>query len=584
MKAIKKISLLAVLISAGVSCCRVAEEKLPSGYLSVCVEQDSRLVPVKSAQSGDAVFSLTVFDKSGTKVADYADYHEIAGAPLELPMGSYSVASASGEVPSAAFDSPVWAGTTEFTLKPDIVNTVDVTCTLANIKVTAEFSDEIKSDFQKYELTVSNGEGTLVFSSEDGTAGNDGYFSVTDRLEWKLALVNRAGGTYTMSDAYTNPSARQHYNLKFSLAPKADEGKTGIRLVVDNSLNVREHELVLDFSVPYDPSLDTDGSIVAISASPWAMFAQLNGKWLSETAPAGLGFEYKKKSDEEWTAVNAASIVKDEAKRTFSAEVRGLEPSTDYVFRAVSDDEHDTTQRSFATEAAAVIPNMSFDSWCQKNGKIWYANESLDNIIFDSANGSGMIIGTMPEETDVAVAGSGKKACKMESKTAMGSIFAAGNIYTGQFDQVSGIGAKLKWGYPFTSRPLALKGYYKYSPKTIDYAKNPYTEKKGQTDECSIIVLLTDWPSQFDIDTNSEKFVDYENDEHIIAMGSLYSSNTDSEYVPFTLKLDYRDRTRIPTYAVVVCSSSRYGDYFTGGKGSVLLIDEFDFIYDPDEL
>lgn len=585
MKAIKRFFMLAAFTAVGVSCCRVAGDVEPSGYLSVNVEQDSRLIPVlKSTPEEETVFSLTVFDKSGTSVAEYADIRELAASPLQLPMGNYSLTAASGAVPAAAFESPVWAGNKSFQIKPDIVNSVDVTCTLANIKVTAEFSDEIKADFPKYELTVSNGAGSLVYSNVDGTVSNAGYFSVTDKLEWKLSLVNTEGRSYTMTDSYSAPAARQHYNLKFALAQRSDVGNTGIRLVVDNSLTVYEHDLVLDFSIPYDPSLDADGKIVATSAFPWAMFATLEGKWLSEGAPEGIGFEYRKKTETDWQAVDASLIVRDDAKRTFSAEVRGLEPSTEYVFRAVSADEHDTTVRSFTTEAAAVIPNMSFDSWCQKDGKIWYANESLDNIIFDSANGSGMIIGTVPEETDVAVAGAGKKACRMESKLGPFNIFAAGNIYSGQFVKVSGLGAELKWGYPFTSRPLALKGYYKYAPKTIENAKDPYTDKKGQMDECSIIVLLTDWPAQFNINTTNKTFVDYENDEHIIAMGALYSSNTDSEYVPFTLKLDYKDRTRIPTYAVVVCSSSRYGDYFTGGAGSVLLIDEFDFIYNPDEL
>ena len=46
----------------------------------------------------------------------------------------------------------------------------------------------------------------------------------------------------------------------------------------------------------------------------------------------------------------------------------------------------------------------------------------------------------------------------------------------------------------------------------------------------------------------------------------------------------YRSNTRIPKYIVVAGASSRYGDYFTGGRGSVLLIDEFELIYDPAEL
>jgi hypothetical protein len=34
----------------------------------------------------------------------------------------------------------------------------------------------------------------------------------------------------------------------------------------------------------------------------------------------------------------------------------------------------------------------------------------------------------------------------------------------------------------------------------------------------------------------------------------------------------------------MACAASRYGDYFTGGVGSVLKVDEFELIYDPSEL
>jgi len=56
------------------------------------------------------------------------------------------------------------------------------------------------------------------------------------------------------------------------------------------------------------------------------------------------------------------------------------------------------------------------------------------------------------------------------------------------------------------------------------------------------------------------------------------------KYEQFTIKLDYRDVTRTPKYIVIVAAASKYGDYFTGGVGSTLYLDEFEFIYDPDEL
>ena len=161
---------------------------------------------------------------------------------------------------------------------------------------------------------------------------------------------------------------------------------------------------------------------------------------------------------------------------------------------------------------------------------------------------------------------------------------AAGNIYTGRFGKVAGVGAELDWGVPFSSRPLALRGYYKYSPKTINMAESPYSDMKGKTDVCQIVMFLTDWSSTFRIKTSDKVFVNYDTDPGIIAFGALYSDRTDSEYVKFTIPLVYRSLDRIPNYVVIAGAASRYGDYFTGGVGSVLLLDEFELVYDPAEL
>ena len=85
------------------------------------------------------------------------------------------------------------------------------------------------------------------------------------------------------------------------------------------------------------------------------------------------------------------------------------------------------------------------------------------------------------------------------------------------------------------------------------------------------------------INTSKKKFVDFENDEHIIAHGSLTSADNDSGYVKFTLPLVYRNN-RTPKYIVIVAAASRYGDYFTGAVGSVLKVDEFELVYGSEEL
>ena len=79
--------------------------------------------------------------------------------------------------------------------------------------------------------------------------------------------------------------------------------------------------------------------------------------------------------------------------------------------------------------------------------------------------------------------------------------------------------------------------------------------------------------------TASSTFVDLKNDPAIIALGTIESDVKTDGYVEFECVLEYRDQVRKPKYIVAVACSSLYGDYFTGGLGSVMYVDEWEFIY-----
>ena len=70
------------------------------------------------------------------------------------------------------------------------------------------------------------------------------------------------------------------------------------------------------------------------------------------------------------------------------------------------------------------------------------------------------------------------------------------------------------------------------------------------------------------------------NSPEIIAYGALEWGETISDYIPFEIELEYRDTARRPRYIVIVSSASKYGDFFTGGEGSVLCVDDFKLHYD----
>ena len=66
---------------------------------------------------------------------------------------------------------------------------------------------------------------------------------------------------------------------------------------------------------------------------------------------------------------------------------------------------------------------------------------------------------------------------------------------------------------------------------------------------------------------------------NVIAYGELILDATSGDgLVEFTIPLDYRTTAVKASNLMIVCSASKYGDYFVGGN-SVMYIDDFKFEY-----
>lgn len=311
------------------------------------------------------------------------------------------------------------------------------------------------------------------------------------------------------------------------------------------------------------------------SAIGWCHNADIQATYDGSGTPC---IQYRQADSDQWSDWTDLTV---DGSR-ISCRISNLAEATDYMVR-VSNGEEESEERPFSTGTPDQIENMNFDSWYQ-DGKVWYPNPGAASKIWDTANKGASITGsspTMPTDNVCdAGTGAGKQAARLESRSAFG-LLAAGNIYTGIFGKVSGLGAELQWGTPFTGRPTALHGYYAYEPKTIDKAKEPYLDMKGEIDKCQILVMLTDWDEPFQVNTNTGNFVDQENDPHIIAYAKYESSeNTGAKYKEFTLELEWRRPEATPKYGVVIACSSYLGNFFTGAIGSMMYVDEFEFIYD----
>ena len=705
---LRKLSAIsAVLLVVLFSCERVDIGQEQTGYLSFSLQQDfTEDLVFKSEAAEEMAFAVTIYDSDGQVVAAYEDHRELCNAPLELNVGTYRLTASSAPVGAAAFDAPFYYGEIETVIKTNTMSTVTLTAYLANVKVTASFSDDIKEQFEEYILTVSNGEGALVYSNLSGTLDNTGYFAATGTLTWTLELKNIEGEEYQiLSETYEDVLPRQHYNLQFYLQDEGPLGGTTLLVHLDESTKDKSYNLLLDFeanvrptvsasfdmfqtfvyaegepveaiftmnvpggfksavishansvlsdnSLPYNfPIMNLSASdrtyyadrgiliseikdgdtnatanlsgffaklpigtyqiqfdidsnngkrrtqycnfevkpsveVEAVSAETWAKLAFLTGKWYPETQPEGLSFQYRKQAAADWIDADASTVEVNEETKTFKAEIWGLDAGTTYVFRAVSALDKETKEKTFNTESAGSIPNMGFDLW-YKSGSIWYPNENSDNFFWDTANGGSDAVGVYPTSPEYDHKIGGAAAAKLESKSVTLVGLAAGNIYSGKFvkanTSLTNPGAELDWGVSFSSRPLALKGYVDYIPGTVNKTNAPYNYMSGQADIANVQVFLTDWSAPFRISTSSGKFVDYDNDSGIIAIGSM-DFNATSGYYEFTIPLTYKSTTRIPRYVVIAASASKYGDYFTGSTSSVMYVDEFSFVYDPADL
>lgn len=412
---------------------------------------------------------------------------------------------------------------------------------------------------------------SLVLNHTDAALVAAGLPQATELVDGDLSALNAAGVV-----ASTVNYGQQACTLELSsLLSHLSLGSYSMTLTV---VDTKDHYC----QIPFHFTITSPVEAEAVSAKPWAEFAILKGRWYTDERPAGLRVQYRKASETLWSDYDG-DVVANDAAATFTTELYGLDASTAYVFRVITDKDQDTREIDFTTVGTQTIPNLNFNDWYQ-DGNAWYPGANAGTRIWDTANGGTASFGCVPTTPETSDVVSGK-AARLESTTVTVVVitkFAAGNIYIGDFVGVSGVGAELDWGYPYSARPMALHGFYKYMPKAIDNADDPYKGLKGEMDSCSIKMYLLDWSAKFRINTSKKVFLQ-DDDPSIIAMCDLTSNVTNSSYVEFTLPLQYRD-SRIPSYVVVVGAASRLGDYFTGGKGSTLLLDEFSLIFDAGQL
>lgn len=338
-------------------------------------------------------------------------------------------------------------------------------------------------------------------------------------------------------------------------------------------------EFSYEWTVYVYPDSKENGSS---SADAFAMTtrATVTGNVQSGKTPT---VEYRKESEASWSTVPSANV--STSGNTFSATLTGLSASTTYKYR-ISVDGSASSEQTFTTAAATPLENGAMEEWSQ-DGKQWNPWAAEKDAFWGTGNkGSSILssIGNITSPTDESVSG---KAAYLESKDAWLKL-AAGNLFIGDFD-LDGTNGLLHFGRPFTSFPTALRLYYKYTPAIISIVGSSIEETLpsslknmvGQSDLFHIYIALSDKSEPYEIRNNPDKRQLFDpNDANIIAYGEYTSSEPVTSYKKLEIPLEYRATNRTPKYIIIVASSSKYGDYYLGGVGSKLWLDEMELVYE----
>ena len=287
--------------------------------------------------------------------------------------------------------------------------------------------------------------------------------------------------------------------------------------------------------------------------------------------------EIKKNSESDWTTVSQSDV--NVSGTSFSTTVSQLSPDTQYDIK-VSVDGKEMSSASFDTTPATPLENGSLDNWHNVD-KLWNPWEEGGQSFWDTGNkGATTISDSNSIPTDETCNGSGK-AASLESKYLV-LKFAAGNLFTGSYVETVGTNGVLSFGRPFSAFPSKLRFNYKYTSNTIDkVGDDAFQYLKGRPDSCHIYIALTDWDEPLEIRTRpTERQLFDKNDSKVIAYGEYIQGSTTSSYQQKDIILNYKYNNRTPKYIVVVASASKYGDYFTGGVGSKLWLDNLELIYE----
>lgn len=536
------------------SCQSEIDEAKGYGYLQLSSVEVNKSVTTRADITSTEAIAVDVIDESALVVKHADDWNEMND--VLLPVATYTIKAYSADKDKEAqgFDAaPYYEGQTEVAIEANKAKAVEITCKLAQAKVSINCSESFKTAFSDYSCTVEGTDLSIPFVKDESRAA---YVKAGQSLTVKVDFGNGKSFSQQITE---KTEAAYYYKVNLDVT----EGNASFDISVDQTIH--QYDVTVKVPTKQESADMVTDDIRSDASKVWGQFAYLSGTCNLEEITSPVQFRYKKKADAEWTTIEA---VQEEGTKNYSVKVAPLDFGTEYEYYILCGDKTGETC-TFTTESYVEIPNLNFDTWSQ-NGKNWYPNADASNSYWSTGN-EGVTLGGNSNSVGVSDSYSGLAAQLQTVEVTMFvfvKVKAAGNIFIGSYKtNAQDPASSVTFGRDYSgARPTKLSGYFKYQPgATMSDGSVP--SEKLEKDECDIYIQL--WSGG-----------------ETIGEGHFITNETVSEYTHFEIPIEYTVTNKRPDKIAIVATSSRYGGYFDGMNvigqlaiGSTLWVDDFELSY-----
>lgn len=171
-------------------------------------------------------FKIQILGTNGAVVKTWDSYASMP-SQVRLTQGSYTMKATYGpEHEGGIIGEPRFGAAVDFAVSLNEATPVSLKCTMADVMITAEYTEGFKNYFKDYKLTFYAGNELLEFPKDETKAAFFSPGNITSVLS--LTMPDGSTGSYTPS-SLSNAKAAEHYKFKFDVGTS---GAGGAQLII----------------------------------------------------------------------------------------------------------------------------------------------------------------------------------------------------------------------------------------------------------------------------------------------------------------------------------------------------------------